>query len=185
MTNRDVKPGPLSASVDSVMAVLNYWFDGRARIDRNSEMVKQLAALVEAGSLQPSASVPGEGHGTTYDRLHTFLYDRDCAIAGDAYSAGEMDESVREILRIVAAPGPASAPPVEGVNAELLEALEPFAKVGAQMMLTPDHRPLTLSGKAVEHDGALSNGTWTSLTAGAFRRATAALAKATALEGEQ
>ncbi len=72
---------------------------------------------------------------------------------------------------------------VEAVNAELLEALEPFAKVGAQMMLTPDHRPLTLSGKAVEHDGALSNGTWTSLTAGAFRRATAAIAKATALEG--
>jgi hypothetical protein len=35
-------------AVDSVMAVLNYWFDGSRRIDRNSEMVKQLAALIES-----------------------------------------------------------------------------------------------------------------------------------------
>jgi hypothetical protein len=32
-------------ATDRVMAVLNYWFDGCARIDRNSEMVAQLAAL--------------------------------------------------------------------------------------------------------------------------------------------
>lgn len=31
--------------VDRVMAVLNHWFDGRMRVDRNSEMVAQLAAL--------------------------------------------------------------------------------------------------------------------------------------------
>lgn len=42
------RPATSAASegaVDRVMAVLNHWFDGRARIDRNSDMVAQLAAL--------------------------------------------------------------------------------------------------------------------------------------------
>lgn len=39
--------------VDRVMAVLNYWFDGRARIDRNSEMVQQLAALCSSTPTLP------------------------------------------------------------------------------------------------------------------------------------
>jgi hypothetical protein len=40
-----VVPAPEGEAVDRVMAVLNYWFDGSRRIDRNSEMVAQLAAL--------------------------------------------------------------------------------------------------------------------------------------------
>lgn len=42
--------------IDRVMAVLNYWFDGSRRIDRNSEMVKQLAALAH-----PPTSYEPEG----------------------------------------------------------------------------------------------------------------------------
>lgn len=38
-------PVPEKEAVDRVMAVLNHWFDGSRRIDRNSEMVAQLAAL--------------------------------------------------------------------------------------------------------------------------------------------
>lgn len=38
-------PAPEGEAVDRVMAVLNYWFDGSRRIDRNSEKVAQLAAL--------------------------------------------------------------------------------------------------------------------------------------------
>src|SRR5690606_36206872 len=51
-------------AVDRVMAVLNYWFDGRARIDRNSEMVKQLATLV--------APSPGEGEPSTTAKLAAY-----------------------------------------------------------------------------------------------------------------
>jgi hypothetical protein len=40
-----VVPAPEGEAVDRVMAVLNYWFDGSRRIDRNSEMVAQLATL--------------------------------------------------------------------------------------------------------------------------------------------
>jgi hypothetical protein len=42
---RPVVPAPEGEAVDRVMAVLNCWFDGIGRIDRNSEMVAQLAAL--------------------------------------------------------------------------------------------------------------------------------------------
>lgn len=55
------------------------------------------------------------------------------------------------------------------------EALEPFAKIGGQMMRTPDQRPLTLHGNAVEPDGIPSKGMWTGLTAGDFRKARAIL----------
>jgi len=47
------------AAVDRVMAVLNYWFDGVRRIDRNSEMVAQLAALV--APIPADNSDEGEG----------------------------------------------------------------------------------------------------------------------------
>lgn len=40
-------------AVDRVMAVLNYWFDGTRRIDRNSEMVRQLAALATRSDDKP------------------------------------------------------------------------------------------------------------------------------------
>lgn len=58
--------------------------------------------IIEAVRYDRIGQAGGTGHGSTYDRLHTFLYDRDRAISGDAYSADEMDESVREILRIAA-----------------------------------------------------------------------------------
>jgi hypothetical protein len=61
-------------ATDRVMAVLNYWLDGCARIDRNSEMVAQLAALAARpvshgegfSALQASPSVPTEGHDTAF-----------------------------------------------------------------------------------------------------------------------
>lgn len=48
---------PRDEDVDRVMAVLNYWFDGSRRIDRNSEMVKQLAALAAT----QQSPISGEG----------------------------------------------------------------------------------------------------------------------------
>lgn len=47
------KAEPVIDSVDKVMAVLNHWFDGYARIRRDADMVKQLAALID--SAQPEA----------------------------------------------------------------------------------------------------------------------------------
>jgi hypothetical protein len=48
LARRDGGEEPVAKdAVDRVMAVLNYWFNGSRRIDRNSDMVKQLAALVD------------------------------------------------------------------------------------------------------------------------------------------
>lgn len=41
-------------AVDKVMAVLNYWFDGTRRINRDSDMVRQLAALVVTPQPNPA-----------------------------------------------------------------------------------------------------------------------------------
>lgn len=56
-------PAPEGVAVDRLMAVLNYWFDGARRIDRNSEMVKQLAALAtrDDAPADPCASHKAEG----------------------------------------------------------------------------------------------------------------------------
>lgn len=75
----------------------------------------------DALAAAPQPEAEGEtGHGSTYDRLHTFLYDRDRAIAGDPYSADEMDESVRAILSLIAASrrgdGQALAQPADGCS---------------------------------------------------------------------
>jgi hypothetical protein len=78
----------------------------RAEIERADEVLGRAgpfyAASIEgARKIILAALTQGEPqHGETYDRLHTFLFDRDAAIAGDPYSAEEMDESVRQILRI-------------------------------------------------------------------------------------
>jgi hypothetical protein len=56
-----VVPAPEGEVVDRVMAVLNYWFDGLGRVDRNSEMVAQLAALASPVVPAPEGEVVCSG----------------------------------------------------------------------------------------------------------------------------
>ena len=55
--------------VDRVMAVLNHWFDGRMRVDRNSEMVAQLAALASP----PVSERERELEGADYEAIDRSL----------------------------------------------------------------------------------------------------------------
>jgi hypothetical protein len=73
------------------MAVLNYWFDGSRRIDRNSEMVAQLAALaspvVPVGSGEVERKLVGQDYINAI-KAHRVEHGSSLAVARNAVDCG-------------------------------------------------------------------------------------------------
>jgi hypothetical protein len=86
-----VVPAPEGEAVDRVMAVLNYWFDGSRRIDRNSEMVAQLAALaspvVPVGSGEVERKLVGQDYINAI-KAHRVEHGSSLAVARNAVDCG-------------------------------------------------------------------------------------------------
>lgn len=84
---------------------------------------------------RPALAKPAEGgvdssHGSVYDRLLTFIHDRDDALRGDDRTdPNEIDETVLAIMRI-ATPTPPSVD-WERVGPKLVEALETIKAGGS------------------------------------------------------
>jgi len=147
----------------------------RATLRECADMVRMLCDRLSAPE-QPSASVPTEGHGTgvldaaqrkaieraaldagchVWRRARLAMVEDGKVIGYPAFSRADMAELAR-LYREDDAPAPASIPPVEGVNAELLEALI-STRAGLQ---------------AMADEGIIAEGSWQSLDA-AIQKATA------------
>lgn len=90
--NRPATSAASEGAVDRVMAVLNHWFDGRARIDRNSDMVAQLAALAS-----PPVSAEGLEECDTCGRLKVMGCRCDYASPPVSERERELEGALREI----------------------------------------------------------------------------------------
>lgn len=72
---------PPEEAVDRVMKILDSWFDGTRRIDRHSEMVQQLASLIEK---LPTESTPFDPRSKP---LYDLLYDFEAAVRAADYKS--------------------------------------------------------------------------------------------------
>ena len=104
------RPATSAASegaVDRVMAVLNHWFDGRARIDRNSDMVAQLAALASPPVSERERELEGalrEARDAVdfFDRVKASTQDEQIAVGRDHWN--RMEAALRAVAVLTAQP---------------------------------------------------------------------------------
>ena len=114
----------MSRPVHPHMSVAPMW--AKRRITKAKD-VESGASL--AGKTDMTDSLPNSGHGSVYDRVLTFLHDRDSAIAGDPPCATEIDESVLAILQITR-PAPIEPGVREKVAALVAEAIRQAEEYG-------------------------------------------------------
>lgn len=146
------------AMIRKMLLEVRDWHDP-APINCNS--LARLLDTIEALRASPSDQPSGAVEADVYDLIRTFMFDRDSAIAGDPHSPDELDESVREIIRLAALSTPqptgktgqleAGAQPSEGGVREWNGIGEPPTGLGRLKVRADDplHESLRPSEKAV------------------------------------